>query len=259
MSEGDEFPRLTRARLRELQRLRTAKGRREQGVFLLDGEKLVREAIDVAAPIVEVLSTDPELWADTGHSTIRLSQADAERLSETRTPQGHFAVIRDQLSPLVQPTSDSWSIVALDGVQDAGNLGGIIRSAAAFGAHTVIIGPGSADPTHPRVVRAATGAWFMTTICRSTDLASELFDLRSHGGIVLAADRQGAPLDETDMPDKVVWLFGNEGSGISSSLDPLIDGQIAVPLAEGVDSLNVNVAAGIILHHGWRHAHDRSR
>ena len=259
MSDGDEVPRLTRARLRQLQRLRTATGRREQGVFLLDGEKLVREAIDLAAPIVDVLSTDPEPWADTRHSTIRLSRADAERLSETRTPQGHFAVIRDQLGPLEQPTGESWSIVALDGVQDAGNLGGIIRSAAAFGAQAVIIGPGSADPTHPRVVRAATGAWFMTTICRSTDLASELSDLRDHGGIVLAADRQGAPLDEIEIPDKVVWLFGNEGTGISSSLDPLIDGQIGVPLAEGVDSLNVNVAAGIILHHGWRHAHDRSR
>ncbi|MCY4618855.1 MAG: RNA methyltransferase [Chloroflexi bacterium] len=259
MSVGDEVPRLTRARLRLLQRLRTAKGRREQRAFLLDGEKLVREAIDVAAPILDLLSTDPELWADTGHSTIRLSQADAERLSETRTPQGHFAVIRDQLSPLEQPTGESWSIVALDGVQDAGNLGGIIRSAAAFGAHAVVVGQGSADPTHPRVVRAATGAWFMTTICRSADLASELSDLRSHGGIVLAADRQGAPLDETEIPDKVIWLFGNEGAGISSSLDSMIDGRIAVPLAEGVDSLNVNVAAGIILHHGWRHTRERSR
>ncbi len=259
MSDGDEVPRLTRARLRQLQRLQTAKGRREQGVFLLDGEKLVREAINVAAPIVDVLSTDPELWADTGHSTIRLSQADAERLSETRTPQGHFAVIRDQLGPLEQPTGETWSIVALDGVQDAGNLGGIIRSAAAFGAHAVVVGPGSADPTHPRVVRAATGAWFMTTICRSADLASELSDLRSNGGIVLAADRQGAPLDETEIPDKVVWLFGNEGAGISSSLDPMINGRIAVPLAEGVDSLNVNVAAGIILHHGWRHTRERCR
>ena len=259
MSVGDEVPRLTRARLRQLQRLQTAKGRREQGVFLLDGEKLVREAIDVAAPIVDVLSTDPELWADTGHSKIKLSQADAERLSETRTPQGHFAVIRDQLTPLEQPTGESWSIVALDGVQDAGNLGGIIRSAAAFGTHAVVVGQGSADPTHPRVVRAATGAWFRTTICRSADLASELSGLRSHGGIVLAADRQGAPLDETEIPHKVVWLFGNEGAGISSSLEPMIDGRIAVPLAEGVDSLNVNVAAGIILHHGWRHTRERSR
>ena len=76
---------------------------------------------------------------------------------------------------------------------------------------------------------------------------------------MLAADRQGAPLDETEIPDKVIWLFGNEGAGINSSLDPMIDGRIAVPLAEGVDSLNVNVAAGIILHHGWRHTRERSR
>ncbi len=259
MSNGDEVTKLTRARLRKLQRLRTAKGRREQRAFLLDGEKLVREAIAVAAPIMEVLSTNPEHRAATSFGATKLSQADAERLSETRMPQGHFAVVRDQLGPLESPPGSFWAVVVLDAVQDPGNVGGIIRSAAAFGAHAVVVGPGSADPTHPRVVRAATGAWFMTNVVRSADLSPELSDLRELGGIVLAADRQGDPLDQTEIPDKVVWLFGNEGAGISSSFEPMIDARAAVPLSDGVDSLNVNVAAGIILHHGWRQARERSR
>ena len=75
---------------------------------------------------------------------------------------------------------------------------------------------------------------------------------------MLAADQAGDRLDASSIPDKVVWLFGNEGSGISAELEPLIDARVAVPIAEGVDSLNVNVAAGIILHHAYEEIRERS-
>ena len=257
--EGDgEFPRLTRARLRELQRLKSGKRRRAQGLFLIDGEKLVRDAVAADAPIVEVLSTTPEHWRGVDVPITLLSRADAERLSDTRTPQGHFALVRDELGGAPTPDSDRWQVVALDAIQDAGNVGGIIRSAAAFGVDSVLVGPGSADPTHPRVTRAATGAWFRVQLGRSQNLAGDIADLRERGAIVLAADQAGDRLDASSIPDKVVWLFGNEGSGISAELAPLIDARVAVPIAEGVDSLNVNVAAGIILHHAYEEIRERS-
>ena len=256
----DEEPvqRLTRARLRQLQKLKTARGRRDQALFLIDGEKLVRDAIDADAPIVEVLSTTPDRWSDAGRPVTVLSRADAERLSDTRTPQGHFALVRDELEEVQPPVGDEWQVVALDAIQDAGNVGGVIRSAAAFGVDAVLVGPGSADPTHPRVTRAATGAWFRVTIGRSADLSADLAALRDHGATILAADQGGDSLHEQHLPSRVVWLFGNEGSGISEELSPLVDSRVAVPIADGVDSLNVNVAAGIILHHASERVRERS-
>jgi len=257
---SDEGPvqRLTRAHLRQLQKLRTARERRAQRLFLIDGEKLVRDAITAGAPIVELLSTTPELWQNADLPLTALSQADAERLSDTRTPQGHFALIRDQLGELQIRSSDRWQVVALDAIQDAGNVGGIIRSAAAFGIDSVLVGPGSADPTHPRVTRAATGTWFNVRINRSAELHTDLTELRQQGASVWAADQRGAPLREQKLPSKIVWIFGNEGAGVAKQFDDVIDARIAVPIDEGVESLNVNVAAGIILHHAYERVHERS-
>jgi len=257
---NDEAPteRLSRSHLRRLQQLRSVKGRREQHAFLIDGRKLVRDALNADAPIVELLSVSPEEWDGVSLPLIWISQADSERLSDTRTPQGHFAVVEDRIGKLELPRGDAWQMVALDAIQDAGNVGGIIRSSAAFGVAGVIVGPGSADPAHPRVTRAATGAWFRVPIGRSENLPGDLTALREAGATVLAAEAAGEPLDAVEIPQRVVWLFGNEGSGISPELDPLIDRRISVPISASVDSLNVSVAAGIILHHGWNVARERN-
>ena len=254
MSEHDTVNRLTRARLGQLRRLKTASGRREQRAFLIDGERLVRDALDANAPVLEVLSTSPQRWASIGVSLTRLSNADAERIADTRTPQGDFALVRDQLPSATGticslPANSAWLAVALDGIQDPGNVGAIIRSAAAFGVALVLIGPGSADPTHPRVTRAATGAWFQVPIARSPNLATDLTNLRERGASVIAADPAGASLEETNPNPPTIWVFGNEGAGLSPQLEPLIDLRVSVPIAPRVESLNVSVAAGIILHH----------
>ncbi len=258
VSNEEPVQRLTRARLRQLQMLKTARERREQGRFLIDGEKIVRDAIDAGAPIVEVLSTLPERWRGVPVPVTSLTRADAERLSDTRTPQGHFALIRNELRGFEAPGKDPWQVVALDGIQDAGNVGGIIRSAAAFGVDSVLVGARCADPTHPRVTRAATGAWFHVTIARSADLIDDIATLRDAGASVLAAEQGGDSLHSQQLPARIVWLFGNEGSGISPELEPVIDSRVAVPIADAVDSLNVNVAAGIILHHAYERVRERS-
>lgn len=258
MSDGIEVERLTRARLRQLQKLKTARERREQGLFLIDGEKLVRDAIDAGAPIGELLSTSPERWRGVSAPLTALTRADAERLSDTRTPQGHFALIRHELRETEPPAGDDWQVVALDAIQNAGNVGGIIRSAAAFAVDSVLVGSGCADPTHPRVTRAATGAWFQVKIARSANLDDDIATLRDAGATVLAADQAGEPLHLRQLPSRIVWLFGNEGAGISKELDPLIDARVAVPITDAVDSLNVNVAAGIILHHAYETGRERS-
>ena len=93
MSDETSVQRLTRARLRALQKLLTAKGRREQKQFLIEGTKLLRDAIKADAPIAEILSQTPDLWANADLRLTSITRADAERLSGTRTPQGHFALV----------------------------------------------------------------------------------------------------------------------------------------------------------------------
>ena len=201
-----------------------------------------------------------------------ISRADAERLSDTRTPQGVFAVIEDQLpeaTTAIERLPSGTIAVALDSVQDPGNVGAIIRSAAAFGCQLVLLGPGCADATHPRATRAATGAWFQVPIARSSDLAADLARLRERGARVIAAnsardldmERAGrAPLSrDAAAPPKGgsdsdrcaggtrVFVFGNEGAGLSAELEAVVDEIVSIPMGAGVESLNVAVAAGIIL------------
>ena len=248
---------LSRARLKSLRELQTARGRREQRRFLIDGEKLVRDALTAGAPCVELLARDPSPWANAGVEVAAISAADAERLSDTRTPQGVFAVIEDQLPDAASaiaalPLSAPATVVVLDAVQDPGNVGAIIRSAAAFGCALTLLGPGCADATHPRVTRAATGAWFHAGIARSADLTADLALLRDRGGRIIACSPGAvAPTARSELPSSPapfsVYVFGNEGAGVSDALAPLIDATISIPIDPHVESLNVAVAAGIIL------------
>ena len=256
---------LSRARLAALRELQTARGRREQGIFLIDGEKLVRDALAAGAPCVELLARDVSPWREAALAAavdvVEISAADAERLSETRTPQGVFAVIEDRLPdtataiaalPRDAPRAGGAAVVALDAVQDPGNVGAIIRSAAAFGCDLALLGPGCADATHPRVTRAATGAWFQLPLARSPDLAADLASLRGCGARIIACSPAGGGQRQGELVDAppaaaTVYLFGNEGAGVSDELAPLIDATISIPINPKVESLNVAVAAGIIL------------
>ena len=255
---------LSRARLAALRELQTARGRREQGRFLIDGEKLVRDALAAGAPCVELLARDVSPWREAALAAavdvVEISAADAERLSETRTPQGVFAVIEDRLPdaataiaalPREMSRAGGTAVVALDAVQDPGNVGAIIRSAAAFGYDLALLGAGCADATHPRVTRAATGAWFQLPIARSPDLAADLAALRGCGARIIACSPAGGGQRQDELAAAAgaatVYLFGNEGAGVSDDLAPLIDATISIPINPKVESLNVAVAAGVIL------------
>ncbi len=246
---------LSAGHLRQLRSLRTAKGRAAHGCFLIEGEKLVRDAIDAGTPLVELLATDDRATALRPGTVTLISAKDAARLSDTRGPQGCFAVVRDRLPPAADalaalPAQGPSTVVALDGVQDPGNAGALIRLAAAFGADAVLTGPGTADPVHPRVVRAATGAWFHIPIARSPGLAADLRRLSERGYEIVGAAADGPSVwDEppADPATRRALVLGNEGAGFSPEIAAVIDRRVGVPIAPHVESLNVAVAAGIVL------------
>ena len=244
---------LSAGHLKQLRSLSSAKGRAVHGCFLIEGEKLVRDAIDAGAPIAELLATDDRAAALRPGTVTPISAKDAARLSDTRSPQGCFAVVRDTLPAALAalPPQGPSTLVVLDAVQDPGNAGALIRLAAAFGADAVLTGPGTADPIHPRVVRAATGAWFHVGIARSLDLAADLRLLSGRGyEIVGAAADAPSVWDEPvadAAPARRALVLGNEGGGFSPNIAAVLDRRVGVPIAPHVESLNVAVAAGIVL------------
>ncbi|MEE9277071.1 MAG: RNA methyltransferase [Dehalococcoidia bacterium] len=247
---------LSRSHLKRLRSLHSLKDRREQDAFLLEGEKLVREALLAAAPVRELLATPDRVDALQAVAdeipVLQISSTDATRIADARTPQGVFAVVGGHVpeaEPALRdlPAAGPLTVVVLDGVQDPGNAGALIRVAAAFEADLVLVGPGSADPTNPKVLRAATGAWFHVPLARSADLPAALDALRAANCALLGAAGGGRPLHDADVPARRALVFGGEGGGFSPAVADRLELLVGVPIAAEVESLNVAVAAGILL------------
>lgn len=163
-------------------------------------------------------------------------------LSGTTTPTGILAVIDIPDAPTGSIKGDC---ILLDGVQDSGNVGSILRTAAAAGLHDIALGPGCAGAWTPRVLRAAQGAHFGLRIREHADLASIMRDFP--GSTVATVALGGDSLYSLDLRGEVAWLFGSEGRGVSADLLSLATVGATVPLAAGTESLNVAAAAAVCL------------
>ena len=133
--------------------------------------------------------------------------------------------------------------VFLEGIQDAGNVGAILRSAAAFGIADAVLGRGCADAWSPKVLRAAMGAHFSMRIAENADLA---VDIGHFGGtVVCTVPRGGVPLADADLSGRIGWLFGAEGQGVSDALAARATLRVSIPMSGIAESLNVAAAAAI--------------
>jgi len=146
---------------------------------------------------------------------------------------------------------DAARIVVCPDVQGPDNLGQIIRTGCALGIDALIVGPQAGDPFSRRVLRVSMGAAFIMPIYESRDLMADLERLRAHHRIELVAavlDDRATPLSAFRCPRRAALLFGSEGHGLVRELIELCDHHITIPMRRGTDSLNVAVAAGIVLH-----------
>ncbi|MBE3595570.1 MAG: RNA methyltransferase [Hydrogenibacillus sp.] len=259
-------------RLKTWMKLKTAKGRKAAGAFLVEGPHLVQEALgasavtDVmigeraleaawAAPLleqVEALRTTSRLRASGQRPPLlwRLSAAAAGRLAETESPQAVYAVVRrpDARAVLEGALSSAHSALILDAVQDPGNVGTLIRSADAFGVGFVLVGTGSADPWSGKVLRSAQGAHFHLPIAH-LPLPSALAALRRAGYALYAAAPRG-PLDIEAAPkaERRALIVGNEGRGLTDDVLAFADYVVRIDIPGRAESLNVAVAASIALY-----------
>lgn len=174
--------------------------------------------------------------------TLRLAEGLYNEISDLASPVGILALITVPPEPTFAPTGDC---LLLDAVQDAGNVGTLLRTAAAAGVRDVLLGPGCAGAWSPRVLRAAQGAHFSLAIREQADIAAFL---RSFTGVAIAAvAHAGRSLYELDYRGSTAWLFGNEGTGIASALVACAGIRATIPLAAGSESLNVAAAAAVCL------------
>lgn len=175
-------------------------------------------------------------------------------LSATESPQGVLAIVPMPSWHPVRP-APMLTVVA-DGIQDPGNLGTMIRSAAASGASQLLCTPGTVDPYNPKVVRAATGLQLLVPIRVVHDLTPEL----DGSAIYVAEGRAETPIDQVDWTKPSSVIIGSEARGAGDNARRLNPTPVMIPMLDAVDSLNAGVAASIILYEAARQnrQHDRT-
>jgi RNA methyltransferase, TrmH family len=243
------------ARFREL-----ARGRGHDGSVLLDGEHLVEEALDAGVVLDTVAFAERVIdsRADTLVSRLEGAGADLVRapdqviaaMSPTRQPAGIVAIARLTPSTLdatlrVQPAF----VLVLAGIQDAGNVGAIVRAADGCGATGVIATEGTADPFGWKALRGAMGSTFRVPTTTKQSLAATIARIKAAGIAILATvPRHGTRLADADLTRPVALVLGAEGSGLSDDLIASADERLTVPMRPPVESLNVAITAAVILY-----------
>jgi RNA methyltransferase, TrmH family len=207
---------------------------------LLEGPRVIRQAVSagVHLDLLAVREGDePSFAAD---RTVSLSRGVFRELSQTQTPQGVLALGRAAASGLAEVEAAAraagWPLLVLDGIQDPGNVGAIARTAAAAGAPALVVLPGTADPFGAKAIRASAGHVFNLRVARAT--WDELDSLRCLGASV-----DGVPFEEVDLALVDALVLGSEAHGLSREM-----ALVALPMAAGVESLNVAAAAAILLY-----------
>ena len=201
----------------------------------------------------EALKTDDRLkqiFQAAAERSIFIQQTDRRALKhmgETRQPEGVLGVVRMPTWDRNRILDDVSACLLLDRIRDPGNLGLIQRTAEAAGVGALFLSKGSVELYNPKVVRASRGAIFRLPVFRNTDLSSLIQHLHARSVRVLSAHLEGAPFYEVGRPDRFALLLGNETFGVDPTLSTLVDSTLTIPMAGGVNSLNVAIAAGILL------------
>ncbi|MCL7927361.1 MAG: RNA methyltransferase [marine benthic group bacterium] len=246
---------ISRTLHKRLAALSRRKERVRAGLFLAEGWRVVGELVDADVEVKHCLYTDPagsepavrEILVRLEDRQVpceRVSARDLAEISDTVTPQGILAVA---VIPRVDPEVVGSRLLMVDGVQDPGNLGTLIRTAEALGAGGVIVLPGTVDPWSPKVVRAAAGASFRVPLVEM-DSGEAIHFVGGRGIPIWASAADGVALQRGDpCPDRVALAVGNEGAGVSREIRDAAERIVAIEQAGGAESLNVAIAAAILL------------
>jgi len=241
---------LSKTKVKYIQSLGQKKFRQSEMLFIAEGIKIVEELIsEIPDLIVEVFAiqewVEPQKKINAKIPITEITQQELERISQLTTPNKVLAIIK--MLPEVKLSSIKNKVVlALDGIQDPGNMGTIIRIADWFGIEQIVCSTDSADPYNPKVVQATMGSIARVKIIH-TDLKKWLEDMSDTQ--IFAAVLGGKDVSSINKISEGVIIIGNESKGISPELLKLSNIKIAIPAKGKAESLNAAIATGIILSH----------
>jgi TrmH family RNA methyltransferase len=236
--------------------VKSAKARRKEGVFVIEGDRIAREAPKeiVCACFVteEYLSSHDVAGLGFDAQPTIVSSAVFSKMSDTQNPQGILCVCRmntigvnDLLS---ERKEGDLRLLILEGVQDPGNLGTMVRSAEGAGFDAIIADENTADVYNPKVVRSTMGSLFRVPVIYTSDLAKAVDDIRNINVTVYAAHLKGEiSYRDESYGNRLAFLIGNEGSGLSDDISTRADRLIRIPMHGKLESLNAAVAASLLM------------
>ncbi len=241
--------------------LKQKKYRREQGLFLAEGLRTVEEAVSygVVQEIFYTAVEDDRTRAVLEAAAARqvplycVSSAVMKKLADTETPQGIIAVCAMQSAPLEMLLATGRLLLVLDRIGDPGNLGTMLRTADAAGVGGLVLLKGCADIFAPKTVRASMGSLFHVPVVCDVDEAALVQSAKQAGYSLLVTCLDGADsLYKADLGGRLAFVMGNEANGVSSSLIAAADKRVYIPMQGRAESLNVAMAAGIVLFEALR-------
>lgn len=247
--------------IKRLTSLKRRKYRYRYREFLLEGVLLLQEALEAQLELAMVFISSSFLEERLGEKLLtsladldlpiyRVEESLFKSLSDTVSPQGVLAI--GKMPEVSLKESFTRRVLVLDRVQDPGNVGTMIRTALAAGCDGLILLKGTVDPYSPKVVRGAMGALFQTPLYSVETPEEALSFLKERGFSLVVAHSRGEPFYSLTYSERVALVVGNEAKGVDRLFLNEAQALAAIPLEEGVDSLNVSLAAGIILYEIYR-------
>ncbi len=250
---------LTRQAIKQLRALQLRKYRRKYGEYLVEGYRLVISAWQAGAPIRQLIiaesrrgeQTLARLLVESPFPVVVIPDHQFEKISSVQHSQGVLAVVRIHLVE-AEKLFSLQRVLVLDGVQDPGNVGTLIRSAAWFGMEGVLAGPKTADFFNPKVVRATMGGLWDVRLAVVDNLGFWLHRAGKEGFYRYAADLRGIEVRAWEPAGRGVLVLGSEAHGVNPTVLKKVDERITIPSSaspRGVESLNVAVAGSILMYH----------
>ena len=236
-------------RVRVWKKLKTKKGRNKQGAFLIEGEHLVEEALRSNVKVMTIIIDETRVdipFLAREIPIVQVSKSVFREISDTDTPQGIIAVCEKPKETLL-PFSEG-KFLLLDEVQDPGNVGTMIRTADCAGFDAVILGKGCADLYNPKTIRSTQGSLFHLPVFQQ-ELAETIQALKKRQITVFGtALKKATDYRRIEKRSSFALLVGNEGSGVKPQYLELCDENVYIPIYGQAESLNVAVAAGILMY-----------
>lgn len=217
--------------------------------YIVEGIKMVKEAISENQEIALIaIREDFKIDFDTKNTKIvTISNKIFNDISDVKTPQGILAVIKKNQNNQIETNSDY--ILALDSLQDPGNMGTIIRTADSANINQIIINKTTVDPYSQKVIRSTMGAIYRTNIIEVEDLKATLKEMKLKGFQIITTDLKATQsIYDINYNNKTVVVIGNEANGVSQEILQIADKKVIIPMLGKTESLNASIAASIMIY-----------